>query len=583
MKIQEESSNGKNGKRLSRVIGQGFALILLLTLITSVVSLVGLTNTANEYRGLLDTGVMLDEYSMDVSIHLLDAQRAEKNFILSGDSKYITEHDLKGERILELADKIIALDISDTVNAIAVDIKADYLIYDDNADHVFTLFIARGGGVFGSENGTVGDLYETVYEIDEMLLTDKTTLGDATYYQLKSIYLDIRKGEKDYLLRRHSGDDYTKYITDIDAQVIQFLVLTDASSLTQAIKTEFTGDWANYDTQFAELVALDDEIELDTATSLAASYDIEEKAEELEAEARRLVESGRKSVEDNVNNILITSIVLVVVAFAIGIALTIWVTRDIVKPIYVLEQEVSTISNGDLTSSLNFEKNPAAEISSLGTNVNQMKSSLQTIIGTISEASDVLNATSEDLLSGAEEINASAEEVASTSQAMSNGATSQTELISEVNEDIRTITDIVAEVVHKIQANTEEVSQISLQTNILALNAGIEASRAGDYGRGFAVVAENVRKLSDQSKDAADQIALVANEIVDKVQNSFSRISTSMLNIVSVSEETAASAEEVAAAAEEMTATIEELTSAAQELTTQAETSQDTISIFKIN
>ncbi|MHA2027781.1 MAG: methyl-accepting chemotaxis protein [Candidatus Kariarchaeaceae archaeon] len=583
MKIQEESSNGKNGKRLSRVIGQGFALILLLTLITSVVSLVGLTNTANEYRGLLDTGVMLDEYSMDVSIHLLDAQRAEKNFILSGDSKYITEHDLKGERILELADKIIALDISDTVNAIAVDIKADYLIYDDNADHVFTLFIARGGGVFGSENGTVADLYETVYEIDEMLLTDKTTLGDATYYQLKSIYLDIRKGEKDYLLRRHSGDDYTKYITDIDAQVIQFLVLTDASSLTQAIKTEFTGDWANYDTQFAELVALDDEIELDTATSLAASYDIEEKAEELEAEARRLVESGRKSVEDNVNNILITSIVLVVVAFAIGIALTIWVTRDIVKPIYVLEQEVSTISNGDLTSSLNFEKNPAAEISSLGTNVNQMKSSLQTIIGTISEASDVLNATSEDLLSGAEEINASAEEVASTSQAMSNGATSQTELISEVNEDIRTITDIVAEVVHKIQANTEEVSQISLQTNILALNAGIEASRAGDYGRGFAVVAENVRKLSDQSKDAADQIALVANEIVDKVQNSFSRISTSMLNIVSVSEETAASAEEVAAAAEEMTATIEELTSAAQELTTQAETSQDTISIFKIN
>ncbi len=176
-----------------------------------------------------------------------------------------------------------------------------------------------------------------------------------------------------------------------------------------------------------------------------------------------------------------------------------------------------------------------------------------------------------DLLSGTEEISASAEEVASTSQAMSDGATTQTELITEVNDDVGKVQLIVDDIVKKIQLNTNEVAQIALQTNILALNAGIEASRAGDYGRGFAVVAENVRKLSDQSKMASERIETVADEIRDTLQASFNKISNTMINVVSVSEETAASAEEVAAAAEEMNATIEQLSSVAESLSNQAD------------
>ena len=74
----------------------------------------------------------------------------------------------------------------------------------------------------------------------------------------------------------------------------------------------------------------------------------------------------------------------------------------------------------------------------------------------------------------------------------------------------------------------------------------------------------------------------VADEIAENLQKSFSKISNSIINIVSVSEETAASAEEVAAAAEEMTSTVEELSSAAQELNTQADESSKMIATFKI-
>ncbi len=203
------------------------------------------------------------------------------------------------------------------------------------------------------------------------------------------------------------------------------------------------------------------------------------------------------------------------------------------------------------------------------------------LISLIYDSVDLIQKTSNDMASGSEEVNSSAEEVASTSQAMSNGANNQTELILEMNRKVEDLKTALDEIMKKIQINTQEIAQISLQTSILALNAGIEASRAGDYGRGFAVVAENVRQLSEESKLASERITNVANEINNMIIGNFNDVMKEMINVVSISEETAASAEEVAAAAEEMTATMEEISSLAISLQEQANKSMETIK--KIN
>ncbi|NLD97148.1 MAG: methyl-accepting chemotaxis protein [Synergistaceae bacterium] len=216
---------------------------------------------------------------------------------------------------------------------------------------------------------------------------------------------------------------------------------------------------------------------------------------------------------------------------------------------------------------------------------------------------DDVSSQMESLAASSEEINASVEEVASGAQS---SAQKGTEMANEVEqarlageEGTKAVEKAVASIngvakesersaqqvkslgdrAREIQSFVTQIGGIADQTNLLALNAAIEAARAGEAGRGFAVVAEEVRKLAEESNEAAKQIAALAagitkdldsvvtsseqgakaskdssvlaeetRETIGRMMEALSRISMATQDLAAVSEEQAASSEEIASA-----------------------------------
>ncbi|WP_068677366.1 methyl-accepting chemotaxis protein [Oceanobacillus sp. Castelsardo] len=114
---------------------------------------------------------------------------------------------------------------------------------------------------------------------------------------------------------------------------------------------------------------------------------------------------------------------------------------------------------------------------------------------------------------------------------------------------------VVKENVEKIQSMASVVKDIAAQSNLLGLNASIEAARAGDYGRGFSVVASEVRKMADTSKNAAEDISSQLNHILNSVTVMAEMVKQVTENITKNSD----SIDELKDAYEHITKTAEEL------------------------
>jgi hypothetical protein len=155
-----------------------------------------------------------------------------------------------------------------------------------------------------------------------------------------------------------------------------------------------------------------------------------------------------------------------------------------------------------------------------------------------------LNASTEEIASVMEEVAASASEISA----------SEGQLVDRVKQ--------VANISMEINKVLDFIKSVADQTKMLGLNAAIEAARAGEHGRGFGVVAEEIRKLSDQSKETADQIRKLLKESNGHIQS----VNEASNNTLKQSQEQAAATEEVTASVMEMATLAEKLADTARTL-----------------
>ncbi|MFD1356529.1 methyl-accepting chemotaxis protein [Fictibacillus halophilus] len=406
---------------------------------------------------------------------------------------------------------------------------------------------------------------------------------------------------------------------------------------------------------------------------------------EMAQRQANLMDEGEITVKSQekfvVTLVTILGIVIVIAALLIGY----FISRNISRPVIRMADMLNEIADGDLTMDPIKVKNKD-EIGMLADGINHMGMNLASLIRQVRVTSEQVAASSEELTASAEQTSLATEQIAGTIQQVAGGSQEQVRTVEDIVEAMNqlsagiqqiavsmqnmsesssrslsvaeggneTIKETVGQMdaIHASITNTSQVvkdlgeqsqeitkivdviTDISGQTNLLALNAAIEAARAGEQGRGFAVVADEVRKLAEQSSASAQQIGQLITAIqeltekaveamesgteevtggrelvyrsgeafkslydsVAEVSNQVGEVSAATqqmsastehvagaIDVISSMAETAASStQEVSASAEEQLASMEEISSSSNALSQLAEEMNETINKFRV-